>query len=164
MRKNYIPNKNGRFYEKDSFVKAVNEYKELVDSGQAFGELDPSAHDIVSLKHVSHRIDNVRYVIDKLPRKKKKKLKKQGFYEQWKNRHNHVSVKMSLLNTPNGKVLKDFFKDANIGMRAIGETRMKDGVEYVEHTEILGFDFISPGNLGKSEFMAREAVKKTIFE
>ncbi len=96
---------NGRIYKPEACNKAIAEYRDKINNNQLIGETIISHPDsILSLSNVSHIITGINTKF-KIPRKKKKLLKKLGLYEQEKN-FAGFKVSATLLNTPNGNMMK----------------------------------------------------------
>jgi hypothetical protein len=75
-------NRNGRIYPEEIFNKAVVEYSTKIKDKGAYGELGhPDTMDI-SLGNISHVINNILHKFPKVPRKKKKQMKKAGTYKR----------------------------------------------------------------------------------
>lgn len=139
MRHKIKPNANGRVYEEDSLIKAINEYKNNISEGNAYGELGHPESSVRSLDNISHIITKVGYKHDRLPRKKKKHMKKLGLYDAWKTKNKTLMIEGKLLKSPMGKIAKKL-GNLNVGMRAIGEV---DENGQITHTKILSFDLIN---------------------
>jgi hypothetical protein len=141
---NYNPNRNGRVYERRDFDKAIKAYVEKIKNGTAYGELDQPESGIVSLKNVSHIIEDIRPLYKRIPRKKKKKMKKRGTWDDWKNKQD-LKVKIRLLDTPSGNIAKDIINSMGsnsigIGMRGTGVVN-SDGT--IENPTIHSWDIIN---------------------
>jgi len=108
-------NKNGRIYPEHIFLKAKKEYEKKIKSGIAFGELDhPNSMD-VDPKNISHILTGIAFTFPKVPRKKKKKMKKSGTY-----RRDVVVASYKLLDTPSGKLASEFIENLVPSPRGIG--------------------------------------------
>jgi hypothetical protein len=110
-----VVNKNGRIYPGHIFMKELERYKEQIENGSAFGELDHPSSDVVSLANASHIVTKICIKFPKVPRKKKKKLKKQGKYNS-----DTVIVNYKVLNTEYGKLASQFIDDLVPSPRGIG--------------------------------------------
>lgn len=111
-----VVNKNGRIYPSHIFMKELERYKkEQIKNGSAFGELDHPSSNVVSLSNVSHIVTDTYFKFPKVPRKKKKKMKKQGIYN-----YDTVFVKYKILNTKSGKLAKQFIDNLVPSPRGIG--------------------------------------------
>jgi hypothetical protein len=132
------PNKNGRTYSLDLLKNKIGEYEKIIESNQALGELDHPETGVVSLANLSHVVKGAFLKKERVPRKKKKQLKKLG---DWTPLKRQLMVEVEFLDTPSGKIakeLKDF--DFDIGMRAIGS--VNEGV-IQDDLEIISFDIIT---------------------
>jgi hypothetical protein len=130
-------NKNGRIYSIDVLEKAVERYNNI--ESVAFGELGYQESEIVSLHNVSHVINNAFLKKERIPRKKKKQLKKTG---KWIPLKKKMMVEVEFLDTINGKKAKELIDldiDFDIGMRAVGS--VVEGVVQ-EGLKITSFDII----------------------
>ena len=110
-----VVNKNGRTYPRHIFMRELERYKEQIKNGSAFGELDHPSSNVVSLSNVSHIVTDTYVKFPKVPRKKKKKMKKQGTYN-----YDTVFVKYKLLTTEKGKLAKQFIDYLVPSPRGIG--------------------------------------------
>ena len=136
-----VLNENGRIYPLDLLKKTVKEYEPHIENNTSYGELiqnsESSSH-VVSLCNVSHKINNLFFKKDRMPRKKKKKLKKQG---NWIGLKNRLMAEVEFSDSDSGKAA-EILSGSNIGMRAIGSVG-KDGV-VGEDLSIISFDIIAP--------------------
>jgi len=140
-----VVNKNGRMYSNEAFQSALDEYQSKIDNKTALGEidkaesLDRSSPDIISLSNISHIVKEAWITKSRLPRKKKKLLKKQGLYNKWKNSNTRdlMATVEVLPGVREGAFLSDLLNnDCNlgIGMRAVGTE---------EHFDIISFDVVT---------------------
>jgi hypothetical protein len=129
-------NRNGRIYPRELFKKAVDEYREkLKIIGVGYGELGhPETMDI-TMKNVSHIVKDIRFGYGKVPRKKKKAMKKNGTYQR-----DLVLVNYSLLNTPKGILAKKCIDNLVPSPRGVGSLD-SDGVIQDDY-KLLGIDLI----------------------
>jgi hypothetical protein len=123
----YVPNKNSRIYPKETFDKAILEYMYKVDMKHSYGELDQPDSFETSLTKASHLIEEVNCRYKRLPRKKKKLMKKTGEYDTWRNMNRYVKLRIKILDTPAGTIAKGIIEaignDAiEMGMRGSGVT------------------------------------------
>ena len=72
------PNLNGRIYPQNDFEVGLRAYNKVIDADRAYGELGHPESDVISLDNCSHIVRDVRIVKARLPRKKKKAMKKIG--------------------------------------------------------------------------------------
>ena len=140
-----LPNKNGRVYPRESFDKACFDYMKKIENKTSLGELGhPSGLD-VSLQNCSHLIEDIRLRYNRLPRKKKKLMKKQGKWEIWKDMNRCVKLDVKILKTPKGIVAKSIIDkigidSLDIGLRGMGNVQ-KDGT--IENVKIMSWDLIN---------------------
>jgi hypothetical protein len=110
-------NRNGRIYPKAIMEKAVNKYvTEQVESGRAVGELNHPEGPTVNLDKVSHRITDLHF---------------EG---------NDVIGKASILDTPNGKIVKGLLEGGvklGVSTRGMGSLEQRNGVMVVKDDYIL---------------------------
>src|SRR6056300_1715380 len=110
-------NRNGRVYPKAIMEKAVNKYvTEQVESGRAVGELNHPEGPTVNLDKVSHRITYLKF---------------EG---------NDVVGKASILDTPNGKIVKGLLDGGvklGVSTRGMGSLENRGGAMYVKDDFIL---------------------------
>jgi hypothetical protein len=138
---NYDINKNGRIYPKEVFDRAYLDY--LNKQTERLGEFGHPESPIVSLEKVSHQISDIKLRYKRLPRKKKKLMKKLGTYESWREMHKHLKLTVHVFDTPKGKLVKEVVnnlgKDSlEIQMRGVGKTENK----IFETIDIISFDLI----------------------
>jgi len=128
-------NKNGRIYSEDVFLKALKEYQTIIDKGTSLGELGhPESFD-VSFSNVSHKIDRIFYKYPKVPRKLKKKMKKDGTYMK-----SVVYCDATILNTDKGEVAKSIIEDLTLSLRGTGSL---DENGYVTDYTLYSVDLIN---------------------
>lgn len=132
-------NLNGRVYSPEVLQDMVKQFK---NNKPMFGELGMSSNSIASLKNVSHKITSIRIERSRLPRKKKKILKKQGLYKKWKNNNGRILFgTIELLDNEFGKLVKKMF-EYNIGViRPRGIGNVNDGK--VQDYSLTSFDIIN---------------------
>lgn len=100
---------SGRIYKPEAYNKAIEDYRNKISS-KIIGETIINHPDsILSLSNVSHIITGINTKF-KIPRKKKKLLKKLGLYEQEKNSKG-FKVSATLLDTPNGNMMKKLIEE-----------------------------------------------------
>lgn len=110
-----VRNKNGRIYPSGIFANTVNEYLRKVKDGRALGELGhPETFD-VNLTRVSHIVTDVKCKFPKIPRKLKKKMKKNGTYE----RDTYI-VNYRFLDTEFGNIAKSISDSLVPSPRGVG--------------------------------------------
>ena len=128
-------NKNGRIYPGHIVMKELERYKEQIKNGSAFGELDHPSSDFVSISNASHIVTKTCLKFPKVPRKKKKKMKKQGTYN-----YDTVIVNYKLLTTEEGKLASKFIDDLVPSPRGIGSVDANGVVG--DDYQILSVDLI----------------------
>jgi len=110
-------NRNGRVYSKQVLESAVNKYvTEQVSMKRAVGELNHPAGPTVNLDKVSHLITEL----------------------SWSD--NDVIGKASILDTPNGKIVKGLLDGGvrlGVSTRGMGSLENRNGVSYVGKDYIL---------------------------
>ena len=136
-------NKNGRVYQSDASKDAVQEYKEKVDKGVSFSELEhPSSFD-VSMNRVTHKITAVKQVQAKLPRKAKKRFIKNRSrfeYKNWCMMNGGLKTTAIFLDTELGRMARGMRDALTLSARGVG-TIGKDGL--VQNYKLLTFDLIN---------------------
>lgn len=110
-------NRNGRIYPKPIMEKAVDKYvTEQVKTGRAVGELNHPEGPTVNLDKVSHRITDLKF---------------EG---------NDVVGRASILDTPNGKIVKGLLDGGvrlGVSTRGMGSLESRNGVMVVKDDYIL---------------------------
>jgi hypothetical protein len=134
LMKTGIKNKNGRIYPPEVFAHAVNKYLKRVNSGTAFGELGHPDRSDILFTNISHRIESVKCVFPKVPRKLKKKMKKAGTYV----RDTYIT-NCHILNTEKGKAAKSILNDLVPSPRGTGSI---DANGVVSDYTLLSIDLI----------------------
>jgi len=128
-------NKNGRIYPAHIFLNELKKYQEKIDQNMAMGELGhPDSIDI-SFNNVSHLITECKLKYSKVPRKKKKMMKKFGTYQK-----DIVMVKYKILDTPKGIIAKDLIDNLVPSPRGIGSVDENGVVN--EDYKLLSIDLI----------------------
>ena len=142
--------KNGRTYTEDSLDSAMLDYSEKINSGVAYGELGHPDTDWVELhlNRVSHRIKSMEIKWNRVPRKKKKRLKRLGIWSSWRgyNLKTYVS-EVEILDTEMGRVVKNSYqskKPLSLAVRSVGSVD-SEGVCHVN--KIISFDIVNTGDL-----------------
>ena len=108
-------NKNGRIYPEHIFLNALKEYEEKIKDGRSLGELEhPSSMD-VTLQNVSHLVTGITLKFPKVPRKKKKEMKKLGTYQK-----DIVTASYRVLDTDKGKLASLLINDLVPSPRGTG--------------------------------------------
>lgn len=130
-----VVNKNGRIYPSHIVMKELERYKEQIKNGSAYGELDHPSSDAVSLSSASHIVTDTYVKFPKVPRKKKKKMKKQGTYN-----YDTVFVKYKLLTTEEGKLAKQFIDNLVPSPRGIGSVDVNGVVN--DDYQLISVDLI----------------------
>jgi len=110
-------NRNGRIYPKAIMESAVNKYvNEQVKQKRAVGELNHPEGPTVNLDKVSHLITDL----------------------QWEG--NNVIGKASILDTPNGKIVKGLLDGGvklGVSTRGMGSLEQRNGTMYVKEDFLL---------------------------
>ena len=110
-------NRNGRVYPKSIMEKAVNKYvKDQVSQKRAVGELNHPEGPTVNLDKVSHLITALEF------------------------KGNDVIGKASILDTPNGKIVKGLLDGGvklGVSTRGMGSLENRNGTMYVKDDFIL---------------------------
>ena len=114
-----IVNGNGRMYTAEALEKAVKDFGEL--DHPMYGELGMPENFTVNLKNVSHQVLDIKSECPKLPRKKKKALKKAGTYNTWKKSKMKLIATIKFLDTPQGKIAKKIINESVIRTAGTGE-------------------------------------------
>ncbi len=119
-----VKNKNGRVYDESEYLPQVESLKEKINSGKLMGELDHPQNFDISLKNVSHVIEDISY--DKETRQ--------------------VRGKIRLLNTDAGRQAKALVDDGiplHISSRAAG---VVEGNGSVKIKKLFTYDLVAdPG-------------------
>ena len=104
-------NKNGRIYPKPILEKELERYQSLIGAKRALGELGHPDSPTINLPLVSHLITNLKF---------------EG---------NNVTGKAKILETPNGKIVRNFIdNEILLGMssRGIGSVKQEAAANYVQ--------------------------------
>jgi hypothetical protein len=122
-------NGNGREYPMEILEREINKYMEVVKENRALGELDHPDSQVVNLKNVSHKINDMKFVGKK------------------------VMGTIEILPTPSGNILKALFaSNVPVGISSRGMGSLKQVGEVMEvqdDFELLCYDFVStPSNPG----------------
>jgi len=101
-----VINKNGRIYKKDVLKEMVLQFGHMSKEKPLYGQIGfPETGEVLS-DNISHEILSLKVVHTKLPRKKKKIMKKADTYNQWRENNCFLKGDFKLMNTPQGKILK----------------------------------------------------------
>ncbi|MAD65729.1 hypothetical protein [Haliea sp.] len=122
-------NGNGREYPMEILEREINKYMVVVKENRALGELDHPDSQVVNLKNVSHKINDMKFVGKK------------------------VMGTIEILPTPSGNILKALFaSNVPVGISSRGMGSLKQVGEVMEvqdDFELLCYDFVStPSNPG----------------
>lgn len=99
-----VVNKNGRMYKEDVLKEMSLQFSQMTKVQPMYGQLGfPDTGEIAADK-ISHEVLSLNVTYTKVPRKKKKALKKDGTYLQWKENNCFLKGKIKLMNTPEGKI------------------------------------------------------------
>ena len=118
-----VKNGNGRMYSQEVLMREVNNYKRLVSSNRALGELDHPDSPIVNLNNASHLITDI-----------------------WMEGPKCYG-KMKVLPTPSGKILQSLVEAGvtlGISSRGLGSLQEKNGINMVQDDfQLICFDMVS---------------------
>ena len=122
-------NGNGRYYPIEILEREINKYMDIVKENRALGELDHPDSQVINLKNVSHKINNMHWDGQK------------------------VLGTIEILPTPSGNILKALFTNnvpVGISSRGMGSLKqMGEVAEVQDDFELLCYDFVStPSNPG----------------
>lgn len=109
-----------------------------------FGQIGYPDEAVTSLSTVSHKVNSLRLKYNKIPRKKKKAMKKDGTYNTLRRKNCDVIGEIELIDTPNGNIAKTLFKDFPKGfsVRPMGLGNVNDdGV--IENYKLLSCSIIN---------------------
>ena len=134
-------NGNGREYPMEILKREINKYMELVRENRALGELDHPDSQVVNLKNVSHKINDM----------------------SWDGKK--VMGVIEILPTPSGNILKALFANnvpVGISSRGMGSLKQVGEVmEVQDDFELLCYDFVStPSNPGSYMSPLNESLQK----
>jgi len=138
-------NQNGRIYPKKILQREAKKFKDIyIKERRAMGELDHPDSSVVSLKNVSHSIEDL----------------------WWEN--NDLLGKIKVLTTPSGNILKELIKcsiSLGISSRGLGTVKQikeSDAVEVQEDFELLTFDMVSSPSTTGAFMNLNESIDKDI--
>lgn len=122
-------NRNGRIYPSHILMKELERYEEKIKNKQSLGELEPESN-----IDISHLVTKIYSKFPKVPRKMKKKMKKQGTYIC-----DTIFVDYKILETESGKLAKQFINELVPSPRGIGKI---DHNGVVSDYQLLAIDLI----------------------
>jgi len=141
-------NHNGRVYPRNVLMREAKKYADsFIREKRALGELDHPDSSVVNLNNVSHNVLGM----------------------DWNG--NDLVGKVEVLDTPNGKILKELFKAGiklGISSRGMGSVKEimgegEDTLEVQPDFELIAFDFVSnPSTQGAFMSPVNESVKETV--
>ena len=138
-------NQNGRIYPKKILQREAKKFKDIyIKERRAMGELDHPDSSVVSLKNVSHSIEDL----------------------WWEN--NDLLGKIKVLTTPSGNILKELIKcgiSLGISSRGLGsvkEIEESNTVEVQNDFELLTFDMVSSPSTQGAFMNLNESTNKDI--
>jgi hypothetical protein len=141
-------NHNGRVYPRNVLMREAKKYSDsFIREKRALGELDHPDSSVVNLNNVSHNVLGM----------------------DWNG--NDLVGKVEVLDTPNGKILKELFKAGiklGISSRGMGSVKEimgegEDTLEVQPDFELIAFDFVSnPSTQGAFMSPVNESVQKTV--
>ena len=106
------PNRNGRIYGRGIMEREVQKYQELINEKRSLGELGHPPNPSINLNQVSHMITGLKF---------------EG---------NDVYGKAKILDTPMGKIAKNFIEEGvrlGVSSRGLGSVKLnKEGVNEVQ--------------------------------
>ena len=134
-------NGNGRYYPIEILEREINKYMDIVKENRALGELDHPDSQVINLKNVSHKINNMNWDGQK------------------------VIGTIEILPTPSGNILKALFTNnvpVGISSRGMGSLKqMGEVAEVQDDFELLCYDFVStPSNPGSYMSPLNESLTK----
>ena len=103
-------NKNGRMYRKGIMEKEIARYQDLINEKRSLGELGHPPNPQINLNQVSHLITGLRF---------------EG---------NDVYGKAKILDTPMGKIVKNFIEEGvglGVSSRGLGSLKEVNGINEV---------------------------------
>ncbi len=117
-------NQNGRVYPKEILERESQKYIEgPIKENRSWGELDHPESSIINLKNASHKVTKLWWDGDDL------------------------YGRIKILSTPSGNILKELFKEGNVGIssRGMGSvSNLGEGtVEVQDDFDLLCWDFVS---------------------
>jgi len=137
-----VPNKNGRIYTEDGFMLAFDQFSEKIKNGKVYGQFGHPDNFETEPNKISHQISNVKIKHQKLPRKLKKLLKKQGL---WNNRK-QVFANIELIKNENLKIIREIgMKNFVVGSRTIGTLNADNTVQI---DKIISYDLLHKKDAG----------------
>lgn len=114
----------GRIYPFHVMKKAVAEYQLRIDEGHALGEFGSPLELDLRLSEVSHRITGVKFKRPKMPRKMKKRLKRQGKWDSIMD----LWATAEILQTPKGLFASTCIHRLRLVPRGTGTVNENDQV------------------------------------
>lgn len=133
-----VVNGNGRIYTKEAMSDMMKQFQERDHA--MYGMLGYPEDGVVSLSHVSHVVNSLKIKYKRIPRKKKKELKKNGTFETIKNKRCDLVGEIELLDTPSGKIAKKLMGGLVVRPMGTGTIR-EDGV--IENYNLISCSLIS---------------------
>lgn len=122
-----VLNHNGRIYTEDAIKNAVEQFKSR--EHVMFGQIGYPDRLEINLNNVSHRVIKMSMKNNKLPRKKKKAMKKNGQFDVWKKKNAILVGEIEFLNTPAGKQARRLMKDCVVRPMGTGNINEEGVVE-----------------------------------
>lgn len=140
--KSDVLNHNGRMYAAETLEQMKKQFDEM--KMPLFGQFGYPGDALIHLSNVSHQVNHVFIKRDRLPRKKKKELKKNNSYKQWKSRHTNLMGEIEILDTPEVKKIKGMFAKTpeSFAVRPIGIGTVNEN-KFVENYEFVSFSIIN---------------------
>lgn len=132
-----VLNHNGRIYTEEALANAVKQFNEL--ENPMYGQLDYPDSPVIGLSNVSHKVNDIFVRSSKIPRKKKKALKKKGQFEAWKQKNSVLVGEIEFVDTPQGQKAQKIMKDCVVRPMGTG-TINEDGI--VENFNLISFSIV----------------------
>lgn len=131
-----VKNKNGRVYPPEILNREILQFEEKIKKGMAFGELGHPDTFNTTLANVSHVITKITATHSKIPRKKKKQMKKMNTYTR-----DLFYATYMVLDTPMGELAKTMIQDLVPSPRGTGSID-KNGIIQDDYN-LLAIDLIN---------------------
>ena len=132
-----VVNGNGRMYTEEALAGMIKQFQERDHA--MYGMFDYPDDADVHLSHVSHKVNSLKIKYKRVPRKKKKELKKNGTFEIIKKKKCDLVGEIELLDTTYGKVAKNLMDLCVVRPMGTG-TISAEGV--VENYKLISFSLI----------------------
>lgn len=130
-------NHNGRIYSEETLSNMVDQFKVL--NQPMYGQLGYPERNVISLHDASHKVNSIFIKTKKLPRKKKKLMKKTGQYKFWSKQNSLLIGEIELLKTPQGDIAKKILEQSVVRPMGTG-TVSKNGI--IDSYNLISFSII----------------------